>query len=316
MTDITIGIDISKALLDVATKPAGSDSGEFKQFPNNKKGHKTLVKWLGTFKVKLIVFEATGAYHRGLERFLAERGLPYFKCNPCRVRNFAKSVGKLAKTDRIDSLMLARFGELVQPPHSVIKSQAVEELGEMMVARNGLIKDRTRTNNRLHNLVLPLLKRQAKRHLKQIAADIKAIDAACRALVKADEGLRHRFDILTSISGVGKITAIVMLAQMPELGTMDKRQVASLAGLAPITRQSGKWQGKSFIQGGRKPLRQALYMPALVACRFNPQLKVKYQAMVDASKPKKVAITAIMRKLIIIANALIRDNRKWTEFTA
>ena len=316
MTHITIGIDISKALLDVATYPIGSDGGGFKQFPNDNKGHKALTKWLGALKVKRIVFEATGAYHRGLERFLAERGLPYCKCNPGRTRNFAKSIGKLAKTDRVDAKMLARFGELMQPPHSEIKSQTVEELAELVVARNGLIKDRTRTKNRLHNLVSPLLKRQAKRRLKQIAADIKVIEVACIALVKADDGLRHRFDILSSISGVGKITAIVMLAQMPELGTMDKRQVASLAGLAPITRQSGKWQGKSFIQGGRKTLRQALYMPALSACRYNRQLKAKYQTMVDAKKPKKVAITAIMRKLIIIANALIREDRKWSEINA
>jgi len=135
-------------------------------------------------------------------------------------------------------------------------------------------------------------------------------------LVEDDQQLDHRFNILTSIPGLGELTAIIMLAEMPELGTMDKRQTAALVGLAPITRQSGTWKGKSFIRGGRANLRQALYMPALVAIRFNQQMGAKYQTMTNAGKPAKVAITAIMRKLIITANALLRDNRKWAKITA
>lgn len=311
MTELTIGIDISKALLDVATYP----EEQYQQFTNDTKGHKALVKWLGSLNVKLIVFEATGAYHRGLEQFLGDRGLPFTKVNPRQARRFAEAIGRLAKTDRVDSLMLAKFGELLQPPHSESKSQTLVELAELVVARRALVKDRTAAKNRQHNLVSPLLKRQVNRRLKQIEADIKIIDEACLALVRTDQQLDHRYNILLSIPGVGSLTAIIILAEMPELGSMDKRQTASLAGLAPITRQSGTWKGKSFIRGGRTNLRQALYMPALVAIRFNQEMATKYKTMTEAGKPAKVAITAIMRKLIITANSLLRDDRKWSKIS-
>lgn len=312
MTDITIGIDISKALLDVTTYP----EEQYQQFANDTKGHKALVKWLGALNVKLIVFEATGAYHRGLEQFLDQRGYPFAKVNPRQARRFAEATGRLAKTDRVDSLMLAKFGELLQPSHSESKSQTLVELAELLVARRGLVKDRTAAMNRRHNLVLPLLKRQINRRLKQIDADIEMIDEACLALVSADQQLNHRYNILLSIPGIGALTAIIMLAEMPELGSMDKRQTASLAGLAPVPRQSGAWKGKSFIRGGRASLRQALYMPALVAIKHNQEMVAKYKTMTEAGKPAKVAITAIMRKLIITANSLLRDNRKWSQISA
>jgi transposase len=312
MIEVTIGVDISKALLDVATYPGD----QYQQFANDTKGHKALVKWLSALNVKLIVFEATGAYHRRLECFLGNRGLPFSKVNPRQARRFAEATGRLAKTDRVDALMLAKFGELLEPPHSESKSQTLVELAELVVARRALVKDRTAAKNRQHNLVSPIIKRQITRRLKQIEADIKVIDEACLTLVKADQQLYHRFNILISIPGLGALTAIIMLSEMPELGSMNKSQTASLAGLAPITRQSGTWKGKSFIRGGRANLRQALYMPALVAIRFNDQLHKKYQEMICNGKPAKVAITAIMRKLIITANALLRDNRKWSKITA
>jgi transposase len=162
------------------------------------------------------------------------------------------------------------------------------------------------------NLTLPPLKRQNRQHLRQIEAQIKAVDCEQAALVTKQKRLKARFDILLSIPGLGAISALAMLIDMPELGRLEARQAASLSGLAPVTRQSGRWQGKSVIQGGRAQLRQALYMPALVAIRFNPPLKAKYLALRKAGKPANVAIVAIMRKLVIIANALLRDNRAWT----
>jgi len=312
MTNITIGIDISKAYLDVATYP----DGEVRQFDNDTKGHKRLVKWLSDFRIKYIAFEATGPYHRGLERFLGERGLPFSKVNPRQARRFAEAVGQLAKTDRIDALMLARFGELRDPRHSPAKSQIVDELGDLMGARRALIKDRTAARNRQQTMRSVLLKRQVKQRLKQIEEQIKAIDTRCQKLVHGDDLLTKRYAILVSIPGIGPLTSIIMLSEMPELGHMDKRQTAALAGLAPIIRQSGTWQGKSFIRGGRANLRRALYMPALVAIRYNEELAAKYHAMIKTGKPAKVAITAIMRKLIITANALIRDGRKWSRINA
>jgi transposase len=308
----TIGIDISKAHLDVAAH----SSGEVKQFTNNAKGHKQLARWLGRIDVKCITFEATGVYHRGLERFLCARGLPFAKVNPYQARCFAEASGKLAKTDRVDALMLARFGAVMQSPIKEAKSQTLEMLSELVCARRALVKDRTAAKNRQHNLQAGLLKRQIKQRLRQIDNHIAAIDVECLALVKSDDQLTNRYDILTSIPGIGSTTAIIMLAEMPELGTMDKRQTASLAGLDPITRQSGTWKGKSFIRGGRANLRHALYMPAMVAVRYNEELKTRLAKFIEHGKPFKVAITAIMRKLLITANALLRDNRKWSKITA
>jgi transposase len=312
MTKFTIGIDISKALLDVAIYPGG----EVQQFSNDKKGHKALAKWLGAVDVKLIVFEAAGAYHRGLERFLGDHGWPFAKLNPRHARRFAEATGKLAKTDCVDALVLARFGALLEPAHNTAKGQILEELGQLVSARRALVKDRTAAKNRQHNLQSALLKRQVKQRLKQIKSHIKAIDSQCQGMIRQDHLLSNRYTILKSIPGLGALTAIIMLSEMPELGSMDKRQTAALAGLAPITRQSGTWKGKSFIRGGRSNLRQALYMPALVAIRFNDELAAKYSAMIKAGKPAKVAITTIMRKLIITANALLRDNKKWSKITA
>jgi len=312
MTKLTIGIDISKALLDVALHPGG----EVVQFSNDKKGHKAFVKWASAFDVNLIVFEATGAYHRGLERFLGDRELAYAKVNPRHTKRFSQAIGNLAKTDTIDAKMLAKFGQVLNPSQTVTKSQTLDELGEFVRMRQALIKDRTAAKNRMHIVHSKLGQRQLKKRVKQIKSDIKEIDDACKALIMGDEVLRKRFETLMSIPGLGETTCIIMLSEMPELGTMDKKQVAALAGLAPITRQSGTWKGKSFIQGGRANLRRALYMPALVAMRHNPQLAKKYQDMISKGKPPKVALTTLMRKLIITANALIRDNRKYTEKTA
>jgi transposase len=311
MNHITIGIDVSKDHLDCYRLPDGASN----RVANSTAGHKALTKWLLADLPERVVFEATGAYHRKLERSLAVAGIAYAKVNPRRARRFAEATGTLAKTDRVDAMMLARFGAVLDPAATITKSQTLETLAELVVARRALVKDTTATKNRQHTLSSTLLKAQARRRLKQFKSDITAIDAECRELVDADQQLRSRLDILISIKGLGEVTVMAMLAEMPELGTMDKRQVASLAGLAPVTRQSGKWRGKSYIKGGRRTLRQALYMPALVAVRFNAELKEKYKTLIEAGKPHKVAITAIMRKLITIANALIRDQRKWTEIS-
>jgi transposase len=208
--------------------------------------------------------------------------------------------------------MLARFGATIQPDIRPARDTAIDALAELQVARRALVKDRIAALNRGKNLTLPLLTRQNQQQLKQIEAQIEAIDREQAALVARQERLKTRFDILISIPGIGAVSALAMLIDMPELGSIENKQAASLSGLAPITRQSGNWRGKSVIQGGRAPLRQALYMPALVAIRFNPPLKAKYLALRKAGKPAKVAIVAVMRKLIVLANALLRDQRKWT----
>lgn len=174
------------------------------------------------------------------------------------------------------------------------------------------MRDRTALKNREKNLTVALLKRQCSQRLDQIARHIDALDAEIAAVIAADEKLARRHDIITSIAGLGTLTANQIIATMPELGSLDNKQAASLAGLAPVARQSGQWKGKSFIRGGRANVRQALYMPALVAARFNPDLKAKYQQLIAAGKPAKIAITAVMRKLVVTANALLKADRLWT----
>ena len=268
--------------------------------------------WITPQQPSRIIFEATGAYHRVLQQALAKAALPWVKINPWQARRFAEATGRRVKTDPVDAAMLARFGATLQPAIAPARETIQDSLQELLAARRALIKDRTAALNRGKNLTLALLKRHNQQQLKQIDAQIKAIDREPAALVAKQDKLKARFDILLSIPGLGAVSVRALLIDMPELGSMDARQTASLGGVAPITRQSGQWQGKSFIQGGRAPLRQALYRPALVAIRFNPPLKATYRALRQAGKPAKVAIVAIMRKLLVIANALLRDNRLWT----
>jgi len=259
-----------------------------------------------------VVFEPTGPYHRAFEHALAKAGLPLVKVNPRQARRFAEATGKLAKTDRLDAALLARMGALLAIEPRPARSKALAELKELHIAREALVKDRTAAKNRAKIRTLALLKRQNAQRLDQIERQIAAIDAAILAFIEANAELAKRFAILTSIPGVSQITAFALLIEMPELGTLEARQAASLAGLAPVARQSGRWTGRAFIRGGRASVRQALYMPALVAARFNPELKAKYTQLVKAGKPAKLALTALMRKLIVLANALLRARRTWT----
>ena len=302
-----VGVDISKDWLDVHLHPDGG----FRRLGNDPAGHKALFKWLRGWTVERIAYEATGAYHRAFEQ--AGRDWPLVKLNPARARRFAQAIGALAKTDRVDAAMLARLAATLKPEPRPVKSPALQELGELVAAREGLVKDRTALKNRAKNLTLTLLKRQNRQRLEQIEKQIEAINNAALALIEAQPDLKRRAEIIASIKGIGLVTAIVLIAQMPELGALNPKAAASLAGLAPVARQSGQWKGKSFITGGRANVRQALYMPSLVAARFNADLKAKYGQLIKAGKPAKVAITAIMRKLIVLANALIKADRLWQE---
>jgi len=306
----TIGIDISKATLDVHALPAGIA----RQFANTAKGHKALIAWLEQWEVERIAYEATATYHRALEAALADWSC--VKLNPERARRFAQATGTLAKTDRIDAMLLARMAATLQPPVRPARSMQQAQMSELINARDGLARDRTALKNRSKNLTIALLKRQCRQRLEQIDRHIEALDAEIATLIAADAALARRHQILTSIAGVGTLTANQLIATMPELGSLDNKQAASLAGLAPVARQSGQWKGKSYIRGGRANVRQALYMPALVAARFNPDLKAKYQQLIAAGKPAKIAITAVMRKLVVTANALIKADRCWQQSIA
>ena len=302
-----LGVDISKASLDVHLHPEGVG----RRFTNDRKGFDALIRWLGGFVVTRIVYEPTGAYHRAFESRLLEAGYTLAKVNPRQARRFAEAIGTNAKTDAVDAAMLARFGAMVEPRALAPSSPILGEMKDLLVARRALVKDRTAMQNRAHQRRLALLRAQATERLKQIGRQIAAIDAALRERLAADPALTARFDILVSIPGLGATTAFALLVDMPELGTLDHKSAASLAGLAPMARDSGQWKGKRSIRGGRAEPRRALYMPALVAIRFNAEMKAKYRALVGSGKAAKVAIVAVMRKLLVLANALLKKGVAW-----
>lgn len=304
----TIGIDIGKDILVVYRLP---DKAAI-EVTNDKAGLVTLLRWLGDDPALRIIFEPTGPYHRLLEKTLAAADVTMVKVNPRQARRFAEAIGKLAKTDRVDAAMLARLGATLDLASRPPKSEMLHDLRELQVARQGQMKDRIALTHRLGHATLALVKRQLRLRIRQVNMHLAEIDAAMLDAIRADEALSQRFDILTSIPGIGQIAACAMLIEMPELGQMEARQAAALAGLAPVTRQSGKWRGHAHIQGGRAGLRRSLYMPALVATRYNAPLREKYQKLIASGKAAKIAITAIMRKLIVLANTLLRQNRKWT----
>lgn len=308
MTHITIGADISKDHIDLHSLP---DGGTLK-VANDRKGFAAIVRWIGTKDVERIVYEPTGPYHKAFERFMMVQGVALSKVNPRLARRFAEATGRLAKTDRIDAALLARYGALLEPRLLQANTQTHNDLKELHMARLALIKDKTAAKNRAKNLCSPLLKRHNADRLRQIERQIRSVDEAIMTLITEDATLKSRFDILVSIPGISQATAFTLLIEMPELGELDEKAAAALCGLAPMSRQSGRWTGRAFIAGGRAIVRQALYMPALVACRFNPDLSAKYDQLKAAGKAPKVAITAIMRKLIVLANALLKNNRKWT----
>jgi len=308
MPNDTIGIDISKATLDIHRL----SDGKMMSFSNCPAGFKEFSKFCAQTSVTRVVYEATGAYHSGLERALGAL-LPLVKVNPLQARRFAQAQGVRAKTDAVDAKMLAVMGNafVLDPDKPATKLQ--HDLKELRAFRSGLIKDRTRIMSRQKTQTLSIICRQSKARLAQVDKHIAEIDAEVKRLIQSSDTMARSMKILRSIPGIGAVCASTILIEMPEIGRMDRKQVASLTGVAPMTRQSGQWRGKSFIQGGRKVVRNALYMPALVAMRFNPDLKAKYQAMIKAGKPPKVALTALMRKLIELANALIKADRNWEE---
>lgn len=217
---------------------------------------------------------------------------------------------------RVDARILARMGAVLELEAQTPKAEYLNALREMATARRGLIKDRVTVKTRMQTTTQTLLKRQLRERLTQVEKHLEQIDKAITELICHDDQLAAKFEILTSVPCISKVTAFSMLIEMPELGTMSGKQAACLAGLAPISRQSGKWQGKERIRGGRAFFRRAMYMPALCVIRHDLSAKRKYDQLVQAGKPPKVALTAIMRKLVVVANALLRDGRKWSESCA
>ena len=307
MRKTTIGVDVSKDHLDAHRWP----EGDALRVTNDARGHRRLIRWIGP-GAELVVFEPTSRYHRAFEAALAGAELPFARLHPTRARRFAEAAGLLAKTDRVDAGMLARMGALLEPAPEAPPSPVQAALAELERARAGLQRDRLAASNRAGQATHALVRRQAQRAARAAERAVAEIDAAIAAAIAADPGLARKAAILVSIPGISAVSAALLLAEMPEIGTLEAGEAASLAGLAPMTRESGRWRGKARIRGGRAALRKGLFMPALAAARCNPDLKAVHDRHRAAGKPAKLALTAVMRKLLLLANALVRDNRTWT----
>jgi transposase len=306
--EITVGIDVSKARLDVHVHPAG----ESFVVDNDEAGVEALVERLGKLMGLMgIGIEASGRYERLAVAQLARAGLPVVVLNPAQVRHYAQAIGLRAKTDPIDARLIALFVEAVKPQPRPLADEQTEELAALMTRRRQLVQMLTTENLRHQQATKGVVRVSLARIVATLKDDLKDLDRAIDKTVRGTPVWRDKEDLLASVPGIGKTIARTLLAEMPELGTLTPRQAAALAGLAPYTRQSGKWRGKSFIGGGRSAVRSALFMGAMVAARFNPVLKAFRDRLVAQGKPKLVALIATARKLLTILNAILRDQKPW-----
>lgn len=305
---VYVGCDVSKAYLDVYVHP----SGERLRVANDPPGLAGLKRWLGRRAVGLVVLEATGKYHRLAQRSLTAAGFAVAVVNPLRARLFAEAAGTLAKTDRVDARMLALLGQALNPRAVAPAPESLEVLTELVRARSTAIAERTALGNRLGASTDGWLKAELRRRIKLVEGHIGRLMARIEAAIAADPGLSRRRAILVSIPGHGPTVAAELLAELPELGQLSTKAAASLAGLAPWPDSSGRRDGPRHIRGGRPQPRRALYMAALSAARCNPDLAAFYKRLRQAGKPAKLALTALMRKLVVLANTLLRNDRLWT----
>jgi transposase len=303
-----VGIDVAKDSFAVASEPADLKLS----LPNDPTGRRRLLDRLQAQPVALIVLEATGGYERDLVAELLHAGLPVVVANPRQVRDFARGMGYLAKTDPIDAGVLARFGQVVQPQPRPQPSGQTEVLAERVRRRQQVMDLRTQEANRLPHARDARVRKSLQKVLRTLDQQILDLDKLIRQNIESDDGLRRKDEILQSVKGVGPGTSAMLLGRLPELGRLNRQEIAALVGVAPWACTSGKWIGKFRIWGGRQEVRDMLYMAALTAVRWNPVLHDFFHRLVSAGKLFKVAITACMRKLLVILNTLVRNDCLWT----
>lgn len=304
----SVGIDVSKSWLDVHVLPCG----EAHRFANAELGIRQLKRWLQRFDLALVVVEATGKWHRPARRSLHASGLPVAVVDPYRVRMFARAQGTFAKTDRLDARVLAQFAMVMNPTLRPPAPEALEELNELIGAREAAVAEQTALKNQQSTATSPFVIRNLRPRLVRIAKDIEAIAGEITRHIAADPGLARRHDILISIPAIGPAVAAILLAALAELGTCSIKQISSLAGLAPIADDFGKREGVRVIWGGRPQVRRALYMAALSAARCNADMKAVYDRLIAKGKKPKCALIAVARKLVVLANCLITQDRIWS----
>jgi transposase len=304
--EIFVGIDVAQATLEIAVRP----TGESWQVANDEVAFGALVDRLRELAPTLIVLEATGGIQLPVVGALAAAGLPVVAMNPRQVRDFAKATGKLAKTDRIDAQVLAHFADAVRPEVRPLRDAATQELAILVARRRQLLEMRVAEQNRSRG-VPPRIRAQIREHITWLNRCLADLDRELGQLVRSSPVWRERVDLLRSTPGVGPVLSATMLADLPELGTLSHKQIAALVGLAPLNQDSGKKRGKRVVWGGRASVRGALYMATLVATRRNPVIRAFYQRLLAIHKPKKLALTACMHKLLTILNAMVRRQTRW-----
>lgn len=305
-TPVFVGIDVSKDRLEVALRPA-ADRWEA---PNDEPGIARVVARLQAVHPAWIVLEATGGLEIPLTGALAAAGLPVVVVNPRQVRDFAKATGRLAKTDALDAAVLAQFAEAVRPALRPLPDAATQALSALLTRRRQLIEMRTAEKNRLGSAARPL-RREIQAHVTWLDRRLARLDADLARTIRESPVWREKDDVLQSTPGVGPVFARTLLAGLPELGTLNRQQIGALVGVAPLNRDSGTLRGKRTVWGGRAHVRAALYMSALAATRFNPVIRAFYQRLCAAGKPKKVALTACMHKLLTILNSMVKHRTPW-----
>jgi transposase len=314
-----VGIDVAKDRLDVHLRP----SDETFALSRDGGGLEALVERLAALRPALVVLEATGGFEVAVAGALAAAELPLVVVNPRQIRDFARATGRLAKlvlgpangrtrgTDRLDAEAIARFAEAVQPAPRPVPSAAAQALGELVARRRQLVEMITSEGQRRRQARDPRLGRRLEAHVTWLQQELSALETDLDDAVRGTPAWRATEDLLASVPGIGKSSARTLIAELPELGRLDRRKIAALVGVAPINRDSGCFRGRRMVMGGRASVRTALYMPTLTAIRCNPALQAFYQRLIGRGRPAKVAITACMRKLLVILNAILRDQTPW-----
>jgi transposase len=302
-----VGIDVAKARLDIHFRPGGSCFA----VPRTGAGLDELVSRLKALHPALIVLEATGGFETVVSATLDGAGLPVLVVNPRQIRDFARSCGRLAKTDRLDAEVIALFAERVRPELRRLPDAATRGLGELAARRRQIVDMITAESNRRQQAHHKKVQKRLDAHLVWLNKELSDVDAELDEAIRASEIWCRNEDLLTSVPGVGKTVARTLLCELPELGQLDRRALAALVGIAPINHDSGRHRGSRHIRGGRCVVRAKLYMAAWVACRCNPVIKAHYDQLIAQGKQRKVALVACMRKLLTILNALIRNQKPW-----
>ena len=305
-----VGIDVSKATLDVALLP----SGEVLQFANDANGIEELGKKLKLAAADLVVMEATGGYETAVATALVGSGLRVAVVNPRQIRDFAKATGRLAKNDRLDAQVIAAFGQAIEPEIVRLPDEDARALEALLVRRRQLVAMRVQEVNRL-GLMQGAMRKRIKAHIDWLEKEIDKLDIDLTAGLRSSPAWRAKDELLRSFKGVGPITSGTLMVALPELGQLDRRAIAALVGLAPFNRDSGVMRGRRSIYGGRSQVRTLLYMAATTAIRSNPVIRSFYERLKSRGKPHKVAMVACMRKMLTILNAMVRQSTPWTPET-